>query len=423
MNKDVILLKKRHKDKLSYQELEYFFNGYINDIVSEEDMTEMLRLICKFGLSEEEIFDLTDIFIKSGSTLDLSEFKGIVDKHSTGGVGDKTTLILAPILASCNVKIAKMSGRALGYTGGTIDKLESIPGFKVNLTKEEFIKELKDINMVITSQTENLVPMDKKVYALRDVTNTTKSIALIAVSIMSKKIACGAEAILIDLKVGKGALINTLRDARILADIMIKIGEKYNRRVICLLTDMNNPLGNNIGNILEVIEAKNFLQNKVDNNLNELIIPMASILVSESKKISKKEAEQEVEKSIKSGLAYDVFKSFINYQHGDIYKIKVNSKNKKLIYANKSGYIKSINSLSIGELSMALGAGRIKKEDKIDYNAGIVLNKLVGDKVRKGDLLCTLYGKKEINMKKLYKAFEITKLKPKKKDVIIELID
>ena len=236
MNEVLEQIKK--KEKLSYEELENIFLGYLNSNISDEAMTKLLKAICKHGLSEQEVFSLVDIFIKSGET--LAENPLLIDKHSTGGVGDKTTLIVLPILASLGVKIAKMSGKALGYTGGTIDKLNSI-GVKTELAKPEFYACLEDVGMVISSQTDNLCPLDKKIYALRDITGTTKSIPLIAISIMSKKIASGASKILIDVKVGKGALVDTLEEARILANLMIKIGKKYNREVVCMLTNMDNP--------------------------------------------------------------------------------------------------------------------------------------------------------------------------------------
>ncbi len=421
MKEKEIINKKKNNEILSYEELSYFFNGYLNNEINDEEMTNMLKLICKYELTEQEIFDLTDIFIKSGEQLDLSSFKMTVDKHSTGGIGDKTTLILAPILASNDVKIAKMSGRALGYTGGTIDKLESIKNFNVNLDEKTFIKELKDINMVITSQTKDICPMDKKVYALRDVTNTTESISLIAVSIMSKKIASGANFILIDLKVGKGALIKNLKDAKKLAHIMKKIGQKYNKEVVCMLTKMDEPLGNNIGNSIEIMEVLDILDNKKENDLNELIIPMASIMISKAKKIDINKSKEEVIKSLNNKKAYNKFLEFVKYQNGNLNELKKDN-NKQEVYSTKSGYIKSINSKLIGQTSMHLGAGRIKKDDKINYEAGIILNKKRGDYAKKGELLCTLYGKNKISIETILSAFKIGLLKPKKQSIIIEII-
>ena len=419
--KEEIILKKENSEELNYEELKYFFEGYVNNDINDEDMTKLLKAICKNGLSKEEIFMLTEIFIKSGETIDLSSMRMVVDKHSTGGVGDKTTLIIAPIIAACGVKIGKMSGRALGYTGGTIDKLESIKGLNINLTIEDFIKEINDINMAITSQTGNLVPMDKKVYALRDVTGTTESIGLIAVSIMSKKIASGAKKILIDIKVGKGALIKTEKDAKELAHIMIEIGKKYGREVVCMLTRMDNPLGDNIGNKIEVLEAIDVLKNKKNNDLKTLIVEMSSMLVSMGKNISLNKAKEEVNLVLKNGKAYDKFIEFVKYQKGDISDLKLNSEG-YIVKSLNSGYITSIDSEKLGSFSMSLGAGRKNKEDEIDYNAGIILNKNVGDYVKKGSPIATIYGKKEISLDKFYNAFEFSYLKPIKKSIIIEII-
>ncbi len=415
-----IILKKEKNKPLSKEELSYSFLGYLHNKITDKDMTKLLKAICRNNLNEQETIDLTDIFIESGKKLNL---KGInaIDKHSTGGVGDKTTLILAPILASLDVYVAKMSGRALGITGGTIDKLESIKGFKTSLTEKQFIKELQDIKMVITSQTEDLCPLDKKVYALRDVTNTTNNVGLIASSIMSKKIALGTNQIFIDIKVGKGALVKNIKEATQLANIMIKIGKNYHKKVICILTKMDNPLGDNIGNAIEVKEVMDILQNKKENQLKDLIVQMCTNIVSNYKNITETEAKKQVIETIQNGLAYQKFLEFIKYQKGDINSIKLSKGTK--IYSQKSGYIKSIDAKIIGHLSMQLGAGRINKEDKIDYKAGIILNKNINDKIEKNDLLCTIYGKKPISLKELYKAFKITKLKPKKQNIIIKVIE
>ena len=412
-----IIEKLKNKEMLSYEELDKLFTGYLNDKINDKEMTTCLQCICKNGLSDEEIFNLTGIFIKSGDILPKNS--SFIDKHSTGGVGDKTTLIVLPILASIGVKISKMSGRALGYTGGTIDKLESI-GVKTDLTKEEFYNSIGKTNMVISSQTHNLCPLDKKVYALRDVTNTTKSIALIAVSIMSKKIASGAGKILIDVKVGKGALIENKKQAQELARIMIKIGKKYDRKVICMLTKMDNPLGDNIGNKLEVLEVIDILKNGKRNNLSALCIEMSTLMYSMSKKTSKETAKEKVLHSLNSGKAYKIFEKFITLQGG---KIPTSDEDKiKELKSLKTGYIRSINSMLIGQTSMKLGAGRIKKTDKIDFDAGIVLKKNIGDFVKKGEILMKLYGK-NINTESLYEAYKISLLKPLKKNIIIDVIE
>ena len=375
-------------------------------------MTKVLKLICKNGLSEEETINLTDIFIKSGDTFPMNI--SFVDKHSTGGVGDKTTLIVLPILASLGVRISKMSGKALGYTGGTIDKLNSI-GVKTDLSKKEFYDAIGKTNMVISSQTSNLCPMDKKVYALRDVTGTTKSIPLIATSIMSKKIASGAGKILIDIKVGNGALIENKKEARKLADLMIKIGKKYDRKVVCMLTRMDNPLGTNVGNRIEIMEVVDVLKNNKKNDLFSLAIRMSNLMNQLSKG---SDASSKIESVLENGLAYEKFANYVSMQGGNL---DFNLPEPVEIKALKSGYIKSINSRIIGEVSMSLGAGRIKKTDKIDYNAGVILNKTVGDYVKKGDVLCYLYGK-EIDYDKVYSAYKMSIFKPFKRDIVIDII-
>ena len=409
--------KLENKEKLSYKELDNLFNGYLNNKIDDDEMTKVLKLICKNGLSSEETFDLTDIFINSGEVFPKNN--SFIDKHSTGGVGDKTTLIVLPILASLNIKISKMSGKALGYTGGTIDKLNSI-GVKTDLTKEEFYNSIGKTNMVISSQTSNLCPMDKKVYALRDVTGTTKSIPLIATSIMSKKIASGAGKILIDIKVGKGALVENKKEARELADLMIKIGKKYDRKVICMLTRMDNPLGTNIGNILEVEEVVDILKNGKTNNLSNLAVKMSFLMYKMAKKDSSDESIlKSIEKVLKDGSAYEKFEKYVSLQGG---KLDFSKEEPMVIRSLKSGYIKSINSRIIGETSMALGAGRVNKKDKIDYRAGVVLTKSVGDYVKKGDVLCELYGK-EIDYNKVYDAYKFSLFRPLKHDIVIEIIE
>lgn len=414
-----IVDKKNKKQELSYKELDMYFNAYLNDKINDEVMTKLLKAICKNGLNDKEIINLTDIFIKSGDTLNLDYLGITVDKHSTGGVGDKTTLILAPLLASCNILMPKMSGRGLGYTGGTIDKLESI-NVNVNLSEKTFIKTVKDIGFCIISQTKNICLMDKKIYALRDVTNTTESIGLIASSIMSKKIACGASKIVIDIKIGTGALIKKYDDAIKLAKIMKKIGKHYNKEVICILTDMTNPLGSNVGNKIEVMEVLDILQNKKDNLLKSLVIDMATEIVMVVKNVSKKDAKKEVITNLENGKAYEKFITYVNRQNGNINNLKL--KKGINVLSEKEGYLKEINALEIGKLSCKLGSGRVKKEDNIDYDAGVILKKEVGSYVKKGDILCTIYGKKQESID-IDKIFKISKNKPKKKEsLIIEII-
>ena len=394
MNIIDIINKKRNKEELTQEELAFAFNSYLNKEVEDYQMSSLLMAITINGLVDREVFDLTDIFINSGVKLDLSIVDGVkVDKHSTGGVGDKTTLIVVPIVASLGVKVPKMSGRGLGYTGGTIDKLESIPGFNVNLTEEEFIKELGEIGMALSAQTDKLTPMDREIYALRDVTGTVESIPLIAISIMSKKIASGADKILIDIKLGNGALVKNKKDALALKDLMIRIGEKYGKEVRCLITDMDTPLGMCVGNALEVGEASLMLEGKVKNNLYDLCIDVASNMVSMGKNISLIEARKEVKETIENGSAFNKFQEFIKYQNGDIEKMEIDE-DKIEMKAPKSGVIKKINALKISEVACKLGAGKLKMEDEIDHGVGVMLNKQVGESVKEGDVLCTLFVNK-----------------------------
>lgn len=402
-----IINKKRLGKELSYLELFDIFNGYLDGDVPDYQMSALLMAICINGMTDEEIFALTKIFIDSGDRLDFSDIKGIkIDKHSTGGIGDKTTLIIAPIVASLGIPVIKMSGRGLGYTGGTIDKLESIPGYRIDLSEKEIVKQVHDLGIVITGQTGNLVPMDKVIYALRDVTATVSSIPLVASSIMSKKIAAGADKILIDIKVGNGALLTNREDAKKLSDLMIKIGEFYGREVRTIISDMNVPLGRCVGNALEVKEAIDVLRGKeTDNNLTDLCIELSTDMVSMGLQISKKQAKEMVLNTIYNGSAYMKFLKLIERQKGDISKLKVSEKVIK-VKSPKDGIVKKINALELGKLSLRLGAGKEEMDDKIDYGVGVKLNKLVDDEVKKGDVLFEMYvGKKEpeYNLDDIYK--------------------
>lgn len=407
MNIVDIIIKKKNKESLTEEEIKYVINGFVIGEIKDYQMSSLLMAIVLNGMTDEEVIYLTKYMILSGSTLDLSTLTNVVDKHSTGGVGDKTTLIISPIVASCGCKVAKMSGRGLGYTGGTIDKLESIPGFKTNLTKEEFLTEIKDIGMAITSQTDNIALADKKIYALRDVTGTTESIPLIASSIMSKKIASGSKNLVLDIKVGEGALVKNIEEARTLANLMIKIGKENNMQVICLLTNMDIPLGNNIGNSLEVLEALNILYyNNINNNLKDLCIELSSYMVSLGLNISYEEAKNKVIEVLESKKAYNKLLEFIKYQNGDITKLPKST----LVYeikSDKEGYLTSLSSLELSKLSMHLGAGRQTKEDTIDYSAGIIINKTLNDKVSVGDTILTLYTNKELPPIEKEKLFTI----------------
>lgn len=403
-----IINKKRLGKELSYRELDYFFNGYLNGNIKDYQMSSLLMAICINGMTDEEIFALTKIFVDSGDILEFDDIPGIkVDKHSTGGIGDKTTLIIGPIVAACGIPVIKMSGRGLGYTGGTIDKLESIPGFKIKLTENQIRKQVREIGIALTGQTANLAPMDKVVYALRDVTGTVSSIPLIASSIMSKKIASGADKILIDIKVGRGALLSNREDAKKLSELMIKIGEVYHREVRTIISDMNTPLGYKVGNSLEVIEAVEVLRRKsVDSNLVDVCVELATEMVSMGKNISKKEALDLVNSVLDDGSAYKKFVELVNAQGGDLTKVSV-SKKVKRIKSTSNGVIKKIDALELGKLSVALGAGRKSKEDKIDYTVGIKLHKHIGDEVKKGEVLATLYINDKSDCSEINNIFDI----------------
>jgi len=403
-----IITKKKNGENLSYDELKYVVDGYVDGAIKDYQMSSLLMAIVCNGMTEEETVNLTKIMIESGDVIDLNNIDGIVvDKHSTGGVGDKTTLILAPIVAACGLKVAKMSGRGLGHTGGTIDKLESIEGYQVELSKDEFMKQVNDIGVAVISQSGNLAPADKKIYALRDVTGTTESIPLIASSIMSKKIASGASVIVLDVKVGNGALMKTIEDARELSKRMITIGKSYGRKVVCILSNMEEPLGYAVGNGLEVKECIDCLNNKGPKDVMKLVLALATYMVSSGKNIDTEVAKQEVIDVVTSGKAYELFKEWIKYQHGNIENIKV-SERAISIKSKESGFIESVDALKIGELAKKLGAGRMTKEDKIEHGVGIVLSKKVGDFVIENEEIAKVYiENKDIRVDEILSCFEI----------------
>ena len=402
-----IINKKRLGKELSYNELYEIFNGYLDGDVADYQMSALLMAICINGMTDDEVFALTKIFIDSGDVLEFSDIPGIkVDKHSTGGIGDKTTLVIVPIVAACGGTVIKMSGRGLGYTGGTIDKLESIPGYKIDLSDEDIEEQVHKIGCVVTGQTADLVPMDKAIYSLRDVTSTVSSIPLIASSIMSKKIAGGADKILIDIKVGNGALLTNKEDANKLSRLMKEIGKFYGKEVRTIISDMNVPLGRCVGNALEVLEAIDVLKGKAKkNSFYDLCIELATNLVSMSLEIPDDEARNKVINSLNDGSAYKKFLELVKFQKGNIDKLKVSDKQYKL-KSNISGTISRINALKIGKLAFSLGAGKKEITDKIDYGVGVKLEKLVGEKVKKGDVLATIYYNKclpEIKIDDIYK--------------------
>lgn len=419
-----IIEKKKRKQELTHEQIAFVIKGMLDKTIEDYQISSLLMAIVLNGMTLDETFYLTEEMLNSGDKIDLSSIEGVVvDKHSTGGVGDKVTLILAPLLASLGIKIAKMSGRGLGHTGGTIDKLEAIPGYQVELSREEFIKQVNDIGISIISQSGNIVPADKKLYALRDVTGTVDSIPLIASSIMSKKIASGADLIFIDVKVGSGALMNNLEDAKKLANTMIEIGKRFNKMVICILTDMNEPLGYAIGNSLEVKEAIESLNGYGPKDVMELIVSIASLVLNKTKNIDMDEARDMCMKQLTNGQAYNKFKQLVEYQHGTIEDIKIASKVFS-VKSPKSGYINEIDALSLGEVAREIGAGRLTKDDVIDPTVGLVLTHKTGDYVNVNDELLKVYlNEKDIKIDDILKCFNISSDKVKKIPLIYEILD
>lgn len=408
MNIVDIINKKRLGLELTKEEISFFVNGYVKEEISDYQISPLLMAICINGMTNNEIFELTEAMLNSGDKIDLSEIANIkVDKHSTGGVGDKTTLILLPLVASCGVVAPKMSGRGLGFTGGTIDKLEAIPGFRTNLTNKEFINQVKDIGVAVVSQTGNLVPADKKLYALRDVTGTVESLPLIASSIMSKKLASGADKIVIDLKVGDGALMKNLDDAKALASIMVEIGKKHNKETVCLLTDMNQPLGCAIGNALEVKESIDVLSNRGPKDIRSLIIVLGTIMVSMGLNISYEEANKKVLENLANGNALKKFEEMVKHQGGNLDEMVISSKVVS-IKSKKTGFVKKIDTDGLGELVRKLGGGRYAKEDKIDHSVGMVLKIKQGDYVLEDEEILKVYmSDKDISIDEILNCFEI----------------
>lgn len=428
-----IIIKKKEGLALNEKEINFMINGYLSGEVADYQMSALLMAIVLKGTTHEEEVLLTKAMLESGDKIDLSKIDGIcVDKHSTGGVGDTTTLVIAPILAALGLKVAKMSGRGLGHTGGTIDKLEAIPGFNTSLSEEHFFKEVNEIGLAVTGQTANIAPADKKIYALRDVTGTVEAVALIASSIMSKKLASGADVILLDVKVGEGAFMKTLKDAKKLARSMVDIGKSQGKKMVALLTDMEQPLGVAVGNSIEVIEAIETLKGKGPEDLKLLCFEICKeILLLTDKAKDEKEALALVEDSIRSGKALKKLELMISAQGGNkavINDYSLFGKAKELIKvkAEKSGYIKAIDALKIGEASGILGAGRIKKEDSVDLVVGIDVLKKVGDYVTKGDLIARIYandkGKKEA-LEIVKSSFEYSKEKVKPRKLILGKIE
>lgn len=418
-----LINKKRNNLKFTKEEIKYIVDSYVSGEIKDYQMSSLLMAICINGLDSEETIYLTDCMLESGKTIDLSSVEGIkVDKHSTGGVGDKTTLIVAPIVASLNIPVAKFSGRSLGYTGGTIDKLESIPGFNVNIDIDKFIEQVKNINICLSTTTHDLVPADKKIYALRDVTGTVSSKSLIAASIMSKKLATGADKILLDVKYGRGALLNDVNDAIDLAKLMVYIGNSHGKETKALISNMNYPLGNMVGNALEIKEVIEVLNNRGSKDLRDLCVVLASYMVSMAKNIDFMSAQGEVLVALKTGKAFEKFKELIKAQGGNIDMLKI-SNNVIEVKTDKSGFINDIDALKIAELSLKLGAGRTTKDEQIDHSVGIEIVHNIGDYVNLGDVIARIYmTSKEIDTYLVNKAFTIENEKKIKEPIIYGII-
>ena len=429
-----LIIKKRQGKALSREEIAFWIDGYVNGIIPDYQTSAMCMAILFKGMSEEEVINLTDLMEHSGETLDLSNLKGVkVDKHSTGGVGDKTSLVLGPMVAACGATMAKLSGRGLGHTGGTLDKLESIPGFNIAVSGDRFTKQVNAIGIAIAGQTQSLVPADKKMYALRDVTGTVESIPLIAASVMSKKLAAGTDAILLDVTLGNGAFMKDINQARTLAKLMCKIGNGLKRDTRAVLSNMNEPLGLAVGNALEVKEAIAALHGEGPEDLMELCYGAGAIMLDQAHLCENQaEGRKMLKKCIEDGSAFNKFVEMVKAQDGDVEyvlhpeKFAV-AKNIVPIYAKEEGYVKSIDALEIGLSSMTLGGGRETLDDVIDMAAGIMLNKKVGDYVKEGEVLCYLHSNKNVTLinrvsKNVSNAFVITKEFVEKPKVILEVI-
>ncbi|MDR1697645.1 MAG: thymidine phosphorylase [Erysipelotrichaceae bacterium] len=428
-----IIIKKRDHGVLSKEEIDFFVTGFVSGSIPDYQASSLAMAIVLNGMNQEETVNLTNAFINSGDVVDLSMIKGpLVDKHSTGGVGDKTSLVLGPLVSACGAKLAKMSGRGLGHTGGTIDKMESIPGMRVVLTHQEFVDQVNKIGIAIVGQSGKLVPADKKMYALRDVTGTVESLPLIASSIMSKKIASGADSILLDVKYGSGAFMKNLDDGTALARIMVDIGRGLNRNTIAILTDMDEPLGNSIGNILEVKEAVNTLRGQGPKEFLELCLEAGAIMLGQAGiETNHTRAIGLLKSKITDGTAFQKLQEFVAAQGGDItYLEDLNmfpvSRYIKQVLVKEDGYIAKIDALGLGETAMRLGAGRQKIGDTIDYKSGIILNFHKGDAVKKGDVLLELHSDKldEVTAAMTYVTsyFKFSKEKVIKDPIIAKVI-
>lgn len=428
-----LIHKKKEGISLERQEIQNMIRQYVAGEIPDYQMSAMLMAICFQGLNDGELTALTLAMQESGDTADLSEISGIkVDKHSTGGVGDKTTLITGPLVAACGVPVAKMSGRGLGFTGGTLDKLESIPGFRIDLTEDEFLEAVRSVGISVIGQTGNLAPADKMLYALRDVTGTVESIPLIASSIMSKKLAAGSDKILLDVTTGSGAFIKDIEQSRELARRMVSIGKGAGRETVAMLTSMDEPLGYAIGNNLEVKEAIETLKGNGPEDLREVCLALAGMmLVLGKEELSYEEGKELAKEALDSGAAYKKFTAMVEGQGGDLSYIENPDKFEKAAYygeltARGDGYISQMDTEGIGITAGILGAGRETKESKIDYSAGIIMKRKLGDRVQKGDVIATLYSaiEEKLDRAKIYmeKCYTLSVHEPEPLKLIVDII-
>jgi len=428
-----LIHRKRGGEELAPEEIAFLVNGYTSDEIPDYQMSAFLMAVYFSGMTDREVSALSDCMMHSGAVLDLSDIPGVkVDKHSTGGVGDKTSLVVAPIAAAAGVVVPMISGRSLGHTGGTLDKLEAIPGFRTDLSIEQFRAQLKSLGLCFIGQTEEIAPADKKLYALRDVTATVESIPLISSSIMSKKMAEGVDALVLDVKVGNGAFMKKQVDARRLAQMMVGIGRRLDRRVQALITDMNQPLGYAIGNALEVMEASQTLQNAGPSDLTRISLELAARMIYLGKKAATlEEARQIAETKIVDGSAYKKFKQVVQAQGGnaqalDRFELLPNATGMREITAPRAGYVTAIAAEDVGRASTMMGAGRNRKDDAIDPAVGVILEVKIGEKVDSGAVLCRLYYTREDGLEEAAEmvedAFRISQTKPEPRELILEVI-
>lgn len=427
-----VIAKKKAGLALSEAEINFWIDGIMDETIPDYQTSALLMAICFQGMNVEETSHLTMAMLNSGSVIDLSAIEGVkVDKHSTGGVGDKTTVVLGPLSAACGAKVAKMSGRGLGHTGGTLDKLESIPGYNFALSKEEFINQVNDIGLALIGQTDETVPADKTIYALRDVTATVDSLPLIAASIMSKKLASGADTILLDVKYGDGAFMETKEDAEELAHMMINIGKTLDKNVRAMITNMNEPLGYAIGNSLEIIEAIDSIKGVGPKDLEELCVRSSAIMLVQANLYEDEEAATKaIYASMKDGSALNKLRELISAQGGnadvvDNYELLPQAKQVTEFVSKESGTIKKVVANKLGVLAMRLGAGRSKADEAINHAVGIVINHKVGDEVVEGDVIATVHHDQPLEsawIDELYESFEITHQEVKKEPIIYKVL-